>query len=185
ALDYSYVDLDGAAGVTAALAYLAGQGHRRIAFVTPPRGLMCTRQRMQGYRCGLQDNGLPFEADYVIEGGFNERAGQIAAHLLLDLPRPPTAILAANDICAFGVMRALQVRGLQAGRDVSVVGFDDISLANHWHPTLTTISQPFRKIGFALMQSLLAVISGGERLPQTVLEPGLVVRLSSGPAPAA
>jgi DNA-binding LacI/PurR family transcriptional regulator len=178
--DYAFVDVDGAAGIEEAVNYLAGLGHQRIAYITPPEGLMCTRQRWEGYVRGMEANDLPVRTEYVIEGGFNERAGQMYTHLLMDLPQPPTAILTANDICAFGAMRALQIRGFQAGKDVSVIGFDDISLANHWHPSLTTISQPFRKIGFSLMQSLFSILSGQDRMPQVLLKPTLVIRQSTG-----
>jgi DNA-binding LacI/PurR family transcriptional regulator len=179
-LDYPFVDIDGAAGISIAIHYLTELGHKKIAYITPPEGLMCTRQRWEGYVQGMEESQLPIHQDYVLEGGFNERAGQVSTHLLLDLPEPPTAILTANDICAFGAMRALQTRGLQVGKDVSVIGFDDISLSDHWRPTLTTISQPFRKIGFSLMQSLISVISGVNALPQTMLEPRLVIRQSTG-----
>jgi DNA-binding LacI/PurR family transcriptional regulator len=180
AADYAYVDVDGAAGIEEAISYLAGLGHQYIAYITPPEGLMCTRQRWEGYLRGMQSNHLAVRTEYVMEGGFNERSGQMYTHLLMDLPQPPTAILTANDICAFGAMRALQMRGYQVGGDVSVIGFDDISLANHWQPSLSTISQPFRKIGFSLMQSLFAILSGEERLPQVLLKPTLVVRQSTG-----
>jgi LacI family transcriptional regulator len=180
-IDYPYVDVDGAMGIEMAIRYLVELGHTKIAYITPPEGLMCTRQRWEGFLRGMQEHNLQINQEYVIEGGFTERAGQISTHLLLDLPEPPTAILTANDICAFGAMRALQTRGLQIAKDVSVIGFDDISLADHWHPALTTIAQPFRKIGFSLMQSLISVISGGQAFPQTLLEPSLVIRQSTGP----
>lgn len=179
-LNYPFVDIDGATGISSAIHYLTELGHQKIAYITPPEGLMCTLQRMDGYKRGMKEGGLPILKDYVIEGGFNERAGQISTHLLLDLPEPPTAILTANDICAFGAMRALQSRGLRIGKDVSVIGFDDINLADHWHPSLTTISQPFRKIGFSLMQSLFSVISGENTLPQIMVVPELVIRQSTG-----
>ena len=180
-LNYPFVDIDGASGISTAIQYLVKLGHEKIAYITPPEGLMCTRQRWDGYVHGMKECKLPIQMDYVIEGGFNERAGQIFTHLLMDLPDPPTAILTANDICAFGAMRALQSRGLKVGIDVSVIGFDDINLANHSHPTLTTISQPFRKIGFSLMQSLFSVISGQKATPQTMVKPELVIRHSTGP----
>lgn len=180
-IDYPFVDVDGAMGIEMAIHYLVELGHTKIAYITPPEGLMCTRQRWEGFLRGMQKHNLQINQEYVIEGGFTERAGQISTHLLLDLPEPPTAILTANDICAFGAMRALQTRGLQIAKDVSVIGFDDISLADHWHPALTTIAQPFRKIGFSLMQSLISVISGGQAFPQTLLEPSLVIRQSTGP----
>jgi LacI family transcriptional regulator len=178
--EYPYVDVDGAAGIEMAIQYLAKLGHQRIAYITPPSGLMCTSQRWEGYTRGMAESHLSINMDYVIEGDFNQRAGQLSTHLLLDLPEPPTAIITANDICAFGAMRALQMRGQQVGKDVSVIGFDDITLADHWQPSLTTIAQPFRKIGFALMQSLFSVISGENVLPQTMLEPKLVIRQSTG-----
>lgn len=178
--DYAFVDVDGAAGIIDAIGYLAGLGHQRIAYITPPAGLMCTRQRWEGYVRGMEENHLTIQNEYILEGGFNERAGQMFTHVLMDLSQPPTAILTANDICAFGAMRALQMRGYQAGKDVSVIGFDDISLANHWNPSLTTISQPFRKIGFSLMQSLFSILSNENGLPQVLLKPTLVIRQSTG-----
>ena len=180
---YAYVDVDGEAGIAAAVHHLAELGHRRIAYITPPEGLMCTRQRWAGFERGMQAASLPIDPDYILEGGFNERSGQICTHLLMDLPQPPTAILTANDACAFGAMRVLQIRGLQTGKDVSVIGFDDVSLATHWHPSLTTIAQPFRKIGFTVMQSLFAILAQKETLPQTVIEPHLIVRQSTGRPP--
>lgn len=182
AIEYPYVDVDGATGIEMAINYLVELGHTRISYITPPEGLMCTHQRWEGFLRGMENHHLSIKQDYVIEGGFTERAGQISTHLLLDLTEPPTAIITANDICAFGAMRALQTRGLQVGKDISVIGFDDISLADHWHPALTTIAQPFRKIGFSLMQSLFSVISGENVLPQLLLEPNLVIRQSTGPA---
>lgn len=179
-MEYPYVDVDGAAGIAMAIHYLTELGHKQIAYITPPEGLMCTRQRWEGYVYGMEENHLPIQQEYVIEGGFSERAGRLSTQLLLDLPKPPTAILTANDICAFGAMRTLQMRGLQVGKDVSVIGFDDISLAEHWQPTLTTIAQPFRKIGFSLMQTLFSVISGEKLLPKSMVEPKLVIRQSTG-----
>lgn len=178
--EYSYVDVNGTAGIATAVGYLAGLGHTRIAYITPPADLMCTKQRWEGFVQGMEENHLVLHKEYVQEGDFHERSGQMLTHLLLDLPKPPTAILTANDICAFGAMRALQLRGYQAGKDVSVIGFDDISLASHWHPSLTTISQPFRKIGFSLMHSLFSIISGETNLPKTLVEPQLVLRQSTG-----
>ena len=180
-IEYPYVDVDGAAGMEIAIQHLVELGHKRIAYITPPKGLMCTMQRWEGFASGMQKNHLEINQDYVIEGGFNQKDGQISTHLLLDLPEPPTAIITANDICAFGAMRTLQIRGLQVGKDISVVGFDDISLADHWQPSLTTIAQPFRRIGFALMESVLKVISGEAVFPQALVEPKLIVRQSTGP----
>jgi DNA-binding LacI/PurR family transcriptional regulator len=181
-MQYPFVDVDGAGGIASAIDYLAEQGHKRIAYITPSSSLMCTRQRWEGFVRGMDQNHLTINNDYIIEGDFGETSGKVSTERLLDLPEPPTAILTSNDVCAFGCIRALQDHGLQAGREVSVIGFDDISLADHWQPALTTISTPFRKIGFSLMQTLLGILSGENVNPQMVVETRLVIRESTGRA---
>lgn len=183
--NHAYVDVDGAAGIASAVQHLFELGHRRIAYMRPPEGLMLTQQRWEGFVRGMAEHNLEIVEDYLLPCGFNERAGQVAMHVLLDLPRPPTAVLAPNDLSAFGAMRALQVRGLTAGVDVSVIGFDDIKLAAHWHPSLTTIAQPFRRIGFEVVKTLIALIGSGALAPkpQIFIEPRLVIRQSTGRVP--
>jgi LacI family transcriptional regulator/LacI family repressor for deo operon, udp, cdd, tsx, nupC, and nupG len=179
-MQYPYVDVDGASGIAEAIDYLAKIGHRRIAYITPAPSLMCTSQRWEGFVRGMGQNQLPIRDEYILQGDFGEFSGINGAEQLMGLTEPPTAILTSNDVCAFGVIRTLQVHNVLVGKQVSVIGFDDISLADHWQPSLTTISQPFRKIGFTLMQSMLSILSGENPNPQTVLESRLVVRESSG-----
>lgn len=179
---YAYVDVDGAASIAAAIDHLAALGHRRVAYITPSPSLMCTRQRWEGFERGMERNELSIEDAYLIPGDFGERSGVAGVERLMALPDPPTAILTSNDVCAFGAMRALQAQGLRVGEDVSVVGFDDISLADHWQPPLTTIAQPFRAIGFLLMQALLSVLAGEHANPQRIVDAKLVVRASTGKA---
>lgn len=181
AMQYPFVDVDGATGIASAIDYLAELGHSRIAYITPSPKLMCTRQRWEGFVRGMAHNNLPINNDYIIEGDFGEVSGIEGAERLLALPQPPTAILTSNDVCAFGAIRSIQSRGLKVGKDVSVIGFDDISLADHWQPALTTISQPFRKIGFSLMQAILSILSGENTNPQIMVESQLILRESTGP----
>jgi DNA-binding LacI/PurR family transcriptional regulator len=180
--DYAFVDVDGEAGITQSVRHLAGLGHRRIAYACPPDDLMLAAQRLRGFQQAMQESGLEIPDDYLVPAGFGEQAGQVAMHLLLDLSQPPTAVIFPNDLSAFGGMRALQLRGLQAGKDISVVGFDDIKLASHWHPALTTIAQPFRRVGFEVVQAVIKLLAHAAPLPQLVIEPRLVVRGSTGPA---
>ena len=117
----------------------------------------------------------------IIEGDLTQRAGREAAQHLLELARPPTAIVAANDLMALGAMAAAQARGLVVGQEVSITGFDDIPLAEHAHPSLTTVRQPIYDIGTKVCRMLIKVIRGealAER--QIILQPSLVVRHSSG-----
>ena len=100
---------------------------------------------------------------------------------LLDLPEPPAAVVCYNDVVAFGAMLALRARGLEPGRDVAVVGFDDIAEAALWHPPLTTVGVAPRRIGEEAARLLLDRIAQPERPPrQVILSPRLVVRASCG-----
>lgn len=180
-MQYAYVDVDGGDGIIQAISYLKSLGHKRIAYITPSKSLMCTRQRWEGFTEGMTKNELLISDEYIIEGDFSERSGYESTKTLLNLSTPPTAILTSNDICAFGVMRYLKEANLTPGKDVSVVGFDNVSLAQHWQPGLTTIAQPFREIGFLLMESLLDMVYGREQFPHKLVKPNLVIRESTGP----
>ena len=181
-LKYPYVDVDGAAGISEAVLYLASLGHERIAYLTPPDSLMCAGQRWEGFEKGMEAAGLEIRKEYRIKSEFSEDSGFNGTNTLLNLPEPPTAILTSNDICAFGALRALKNKRLIPGKEISIIGFDDIALAGHWQPGLTTISQPFRKIGFLLMQSLFSILTNENTIPQTVLEAQLVI-VDRPPAP--
>ncbi len=173
------VDVDGAVGMEKAVDYLIELGHQRIGFITPPPGLMCTEHRLKGFHRALAKHHLEVTQDYIQPGNFQEKSGQVAMHLLLDLPIPPTAIITANDICAFGAINALKKRGLAPAKDISVIGFDDIRLASHWSPPLTTISQPYRKIGFKTASLLIDAIKGKSVDRECIMMPELVVRNST------
>lgn len=180
-MQYAYVDVDGGQGIIQAITYLKSLGHNRIAYITPSKSLMCTRQRWDGFTEGMAQNELQINDEYILEGDFSEKSGFENTKILLNLKIPPTAILTSNDVCAFGVMRCLQEMNLIPGKDVSVVGFDNVSLSQHWQPGLTTIAQPFRKIGFLLMESLLEMIHGKEQFPHKLVQPDLILRESTGP----
>jgi LacI family transcriptional regulator len=100
---------------------------------------------------------------------------------LLNLPDPPTAIVAFNDLMAFGVMSAIQNRGLRVGADISITGFDNTPMASHSHPPLTTVDQPIYKIGNMICEMLIKCINGKAlEKTQVLLQPELIVRESSG-----
>jgi LacI family transcriptional regulator len=102
-------------------------------------------------------------------------------NVLLDLASPPTGVIACNDLMALGAISAAQKRGLVVGRDVAITGFDDIPLAEHSHPPLTTVHQPVYGIGRQVCDMLIRLIRGEELAQrQVLLQPELVVRESSG-----
>ena len=179
--DFPYLDVDGEKGVCEAVEYLIGLGHRRIGFISPSMYLMFAEHRLAGYKRALQDNGLELDPALVVEGNLTQSGGYQRMEQLLDLEEPPTAVVTGNDLMAFGAMEAAQERGLVMGRDIAVIGFDDVPLAAYFHPTLTTVRQPIYDIGKMLSQMLIKIIKGEELAQrQIILQPELVVRESSG-----
>lgn len=181
--EHPYLDVDGHRGLYQAVRHLIGLGHRRIAYISAPLNLTFALHRLEGYRDALQEGGLKYNEELVLVGHLTEEDGYQAAHRLLALDQPPTAIAVANDLMALGAMRAAHERGLAVGRDVAITGFDDIPLAAHANPPLTTVRQPIYEIGRRICQMLIQIISGKPlENYHIILEPILIVRQSSGPA---
>ncbi|WCB91881.1 Catabolite control protein A [Baekduia alba] len=189
----SYVCSDNLAGGALAVDHLAQQGHRRIAVVHGPTDTLAGNDRLKGYRQGLQRAGLAFRDEYVTQGDFYVDSGHEAAARLLELDEPPTAIVAASDLMAVGAIRAAAARGLAVPRDLSVVGFDDILLAAHLQPGLTTLRQDKAGLGTAAARALMAMnvdadpAADADANPAapTILPVQLVTRGTTAPPPSA
>lgn len=167
-------------GARAAIAHLLALGHRRIGFVG---GARIAAGRRRGYVDSLHDAGIPVDPVLLVEGALNREGGIAGALRLLDLADPPTAVFAANDETALGVVQAAYLRRLRVPDELSVVGFDDVGMARHAVPPLTTVAQPKQQMGHEAVDLLLARIGGDPpaqpvevRLPCT-----LVVRDSTAP----
>jgi len=179
------VDEDGEYGMGLVIDYLAGLGHTRFACIAPPAELMFAHHRLTGIQKKIIELGLPIEDLEIVESDLTQRGGFEQASRLLDQPTPPTAIVACNDLMAFGALSAAQERGLVVGRDVSITGFDNIPMAEHSHPPLTTINQPIYQIGSMVSEMLLKRLrNGAEELEQVLLTPSLIIRQSCGPRPS-
>jgi LacI family transcriptional regulator len=170
-------------GGLAATQHLLEQGHRRIAYLGGMAAAMCNQARLQGYRGAMETAGLPVPDGYVRSGNFLYRDGVVEGAALLDLPEPPTAVFAASDEMALGVLEAARVRGLRVPDDLSVVGFDDTQLARLASPPLTTVRQPLREIGAIALQRALR-LAAGEKVDSHHIELAteLVVRGSTASA---
>jgi len=129
------------------IAHAVSLGHRRIAHITGPAAHSGRAWRLAGYRDGLRRAGIDCDETLVVDGGFSFESGIAGARQLLDLKQPPTAIFAANDDSACGVMHEAFERGLSIPQDLSVFGFDDTPTSRQVWPSLTTVRQPCRDMG--------------------------------------
>ena len=156
-LDDLYLNNEAAAH--AATGYLIGRGHRRIAFVGGQLGP--GPERARGYRRALSEADLPVDPVLTQVGNFTFEGGRQAAHALLELPEPPTAVFAANDLMALGALSALRAAGLKAPDDLAVMGFDDLPAAALVSPALTTVTQFSNRLGRRAAELLFERLAGG------------------------
>lgn len=171
---------DDAAGGRLAGAHLADLGHRRVAIVSGPPWSSTGVDRMQGARDALAEAGVAVPDEFVHMSGFDVEHGRAAAASVLSLPDPPTAIFAANDFSAVGVLGELRRRGLRPGHDVAVVGYNDIPICEELMVPLTSVHSPLAEIGARAVEILLAATRG---LPASsvAMKPELIVRETTFP----
>jgi DNA-binding LacI/PurR family transcriptional regulator len=182
--DLSRVVIDDVAGGRLATRHLIELGHRRIGFVGDqldnPFNFISSRDRYEGYRQALAEASIPFSAEYFRQGEHGREPARQMASDLLALPDPPTAIAAASDTQAFGVLEAAQDAVMRVPEDLSVIGYDDIEIAEYLG--LTTIRQPLFALGVEGVALLLDSIANPPPAPRRVLLPvELVVRGTTAP----
>ena len=178
--DYAYVDEDGKYGMELITCHLADLGHKRIGYLDAPAEFMFGHYRRQGFLAGLEDNNLELDESLIVTGDMTQRAGYQLGIDLLSREDRPTAIAACNDLMALGVISAAQHIGLEVGKDIAITGFDNIPLAEHCHPPLTTVHQPIYQIGEMVCAMLIKQIRGEVlEQDQIILQPSLMVRQSS------
>jgi LacI family transcriptional regulator len=163
--------------------HLVSLGHRRIAHIVGHPAHGGSGWRLDGYRQGLEKAGLRFNPELVVPGEFSFESGVLAAETLFSLPEPPTAIFAANDDMADGVIRVALERNLRIPEDVSICGFDDTPLSQQTFPPLTTVHQPSRDMGRLATLELLASLRTPESGRMLHIPYALKVRRSTGTAP--
>lgn len=178
---HSWVDVDGAAGVEAVVDHLVAHGHRRLAFVGWPEGSGVGDDRHAGWKRAVEAHGLPARG-LVRRGEEGMATGAALTERLLAADRPPTAVVCVSDVMALGALRALDDRGLRAGTDVAVTGFDDSPLTTVVRPGLTSVRQPLEAVAEKVIEVLLEHLHGRRGTPaQVLLTPALVVRDSTTP----
>ena len=168
-------------GASLAVKHLVELGHRRIAFINGPEGWDATTNRLAGYRDELIASGIQFDPRLIYQGDWQVQSGYRLAQQLLALPERPTAVFAANDLMALGVIYAAQEVGLSVPNDMALVGYDDRDFTGFMRPALTTIQMPCERMGQVAADSLLRLIRGEiEVIEPTLVQGALVVRQSCG-----
>lgn len=181
-LPFPTIGADNYEGARLALLHLANLGHKRIGFISGNEALASARDRARAFSDMRAQLGLDRDASLVVAGNFMQQGGFEAAKQLVELPNPPTAIFAANDISAVGALSAIREAKLNVPADISLVGFDDVSVSDHVHPRLTTVRQPIPQMARAAVNTLLAMIAGLEPPASRIVLPAeLVVRDSTAP----
>jgi len=170
------------AGGLAATRHLLGLGHRRVAVISGPTDMLCSRARVDGYRTAMDEVGVPLRPDLIRYGNFNLHGGYHHGLDLLRQPDRPTAIFAGSDLQAFGVLRAARELGLTVPDDLSVVGYDDLPVTEWIAPPLTTVRQPLLEMATTAAQMVFTLVRG-ERPPSTRIDLAteLIVRESTSP----
>ncbi len=176
------LDVDNVGGAVAVVRHLAGLGHRRIAIVTGPASNHDAAERLRGFRRAVAELGLERAPGLEIAGDFTEQSGRLAAARLLALEPRPSAVFAANDDMAIGLIMALRASGVALPDELALAGFDDIPHARFITPPLTSVRVDIAELGARAMETLLGVIEAASTHQRShdTLPAKLVVRESCG-----
>jgi len=165
---------------------LCNLGHQRIGFMTGLDDSDVGNNRLAGYQCALKSHKIPVNSELIYKGDYSYEAGKHGASTLLQLSKPPTAIMCANDSMALGAMKEASRSGYRVPEDLSIVGFDDISVASQIMPPLTTVAPPIDEIAALAVSMVDALIAGKDPDSKHIALPAhLKVRGTSAPPRAA
>lgn len=176
---FSTVTANGDEAAQMATQHLIETGSRRIAFIGGPNHLDMVRRRKHGYLEALRENRIPIDRDIVACGKIDYQVALEATLRLLDLPSPPDAILAFNDIITFAAFTAIKERGLRIPEDVALIGFTDDAHAAYVTPRMSAIEDQSHLMGVTACQLLLKNIAGDQKVYKKIVPQQLVIRETS------
>ncbi|MCL2594056.1 MAG: LacI family transcriptional regulator [Promicromonosporaceae bacterium] len=179
--DVPSVTSDNQAGIAEAIGHLAELGHRRVGVVAGPQATSTGRERLVACREAISKHGLDADPELIVVGDFQVESGRRGAAALLDLPKPPTALLACDSLMTFGAIEVLRERGIKMGRALSVIGYDDVEAYRLLRLGLTVVAHDPAQMGSLAVGMVLDAIVGRE-VSSIVLESKLIVRGSTAPA---
>jgi DNA-binding LacI/PurR family transcriptional regulator len=182
---YRYsINTDNVAGARQAVSYLLDLGHRRIAYIGANRNPAESHERLTGYLEALAAYGLMSDTEFQVGPNDWSENGWQAMQALLTLSQPPTALFCFNDMTAIGALGAAHAAGVRVPEELSVVGFDDINLAAHFIPPLTTVAQQKERLAELAVSLALALIDDDAALAGQLIPANLVVRGSTAARPS-
>ena len=144
--------------------HLVARGHRNIAFITGPAEDFAAHERLRGFREALAQ-ALPGYPPTVLDGDFSEASGWAAGRAIVSMRERPSAVFAASDMMAVGCLAAFVEAGLELPRDIALAGFDDLPIARHLRPPLTTVRVPIAELGALALEQLVLDIAEEQRNP--------------------
>jgi DNA-binding LacI/PurR family transcriptional regulator len=178
----SNIRIDYEQGIREGIIHLFNLGHRRIGFITGPLGLKSSQMRKSAFLKSIREQGIIEKKELVTTGNYMIDGGRKAMNQLLELKERPTAVMTSNDLMAMGALQALRTRGLHVPEDVSLIGFDDISLAKSNDPPLTTVILSRVKVAKSAFESLFALINSESKMGREMwIKTKLVIRESTAP----
>ena len=175
--DCDRVLIDNRRGTYEATKLFIQKGHTQLSIIAGPMESTPGRERFEGFKKCLNDFGIELNPDYVQIGDFREASGYQLGKRLLELPTPPTAILSSNNLMTIGLLEMVHNSSFQVGRDVGVIGFDDLPIATLMKPNLTVVSRPMREMGECAANMIMQRIQNPTLSKRTVImSPHLIVR---------
>jgi DNA-binding LacI/PurR family transcriptional regulator len=173
------VDIDNAAGLSDIVTYLHGLGHRKVAYISGPAHMAPVKYRLKGLHQTMSKLHMECRPEWIVSSDWTNQGGYEAMQELLK-EEGYTAVIASSDETAIGALRAIQEAGIQVPNQMSIVGFDDITLSSWVLPPLTTVRQPLKQVGMTAAEGLFAQIEGLEEVELTshLFKPSLIIRQS-------
>jgi LacI family transcriptional regulator len=158
--------------------HLAAAGHKDVGVVSPDSSVSTGRERVEGFLQGMREHGVQVDSSRIVPAGFDLASGQRAAEVILRWAELPTAIFACNDLTAAGMMFRFREAGVEVGRDLALIGYNDIEIAQHLPVPLTSVASPLQEMGIQSVDTLIDLIEGKTAEPVSLM-PRLVPRAST------
>lgn len=174
-----HVTTDNVNGAREAVRHLFQLGHRRIAMINGYDDASVSHERLSGYMLALQEAEIPYDPALVYDGRFSEEGGMEAIYQIIEQHPEVTAVFCSSDLMALGAMRALEQIGRKIPESMSIIGYDDISIASYCSPKLTTVRQEKYDIGYQAAQLLIDMLEGRQVRHKVMLTNQLVIRDST------